>query len=51
MCINETKIDLSNFNKHQEVLSALEGYEQYWNFCKISSGYSGVAIFSKYKPL
>jgi len=27
------------------------GYNSYWNFSKISAGYSGVAIFSKYLPL
>ncbi len=28
-----------------------EGYNLYWNFCKTRKGYSGTAIFTKYKPL
>ena len=27
-----------------------EGYEQYWNCCKIKKGYSGTALFTKVKP-
>lgn len=23
----------------------------YWNFCKVSSGYSGIVTLSKYKPM
>jgi exodeoxyribonuclease-3 len=29
----------------------IEGYFDYWNFCKCSAGYSGVAVFSKFKPI
>lgn len=29
----------------------LPGYYGYFNFCKCSAGYSGVAIFSKYLPI
>jgi exonuclease III len=28
-----------------------KGYYQYWNFCKISSGYSGVMILTPHKPI
>lgn len=28
-----------------------DGYFRYWNCCKIQKGYSGVAIFSKIKPI
>jgi len=48
LCINETKIDLEAFSKDP---IKLPGYHEYFNFCKCSSGYSGVAIFSKYLPL
>ena len=48
ICINETKIDEEAFKKAQ---IKLEGYHEYWNFCKCSAGYSGVAIFSKYLPI
>ena len=24
---------------------------QYWNFCHIKEGYSGVAVWSKFKPI
>jgi exodeoxyribonuclease-3 len=26
-------------------------FNEYWNFCKVSSGYSGVATFSKHLPI
>ncbi len=26
-------------------------FNQYWNFCKVSSGYSGVMNFSKHLPV
>ena len=29
----------------------VEKYNAYWNFCKVSAGYSGVAVFSKYAPI
>lgn len=51
MCINETKMDLSAFEKEQYLLRDFEEYKQYWNFCKVSKGYSGVAILSKYEPI
>jgi exodeoxyribonuclease-3 len=48
ICINETKIDYEAYKKDPIKLT---GYHGYWNFCKCSAGYSGVAIFSKYLPL
>lgn len=48
LCVNETKINEEAFDKKPPVI---EGYNCYWNFCKISSGYSGVAIFSKVEPI
>jgi hypothetical protein len=48
ICIGETKIDEEAYDKGP---INLEGYNAYWNFCKSSSGYSGVAIFSKHLPI
>jgi hypothetical protein len=48
LCINETKINQELFDKSP---IELKGYSGYWNFCKVSAGYSGVAIFSKFLPL
>lgn len=48
ICINETKIDEKAYDSSP---IGLEGYQPYWNFCKSSSGYSGVAIFSKHLPI
>jgi len=41
-CIQETKT--------QTPLPTISGYHQFWNFCS-KKGYSGTAIFTKYKPL
>lgn len=41
-CVQETKC--------QEPLFQIDGYYNYWNFCS-KKGYSGTAIFTKYKPL
>lgn len=48
LCINETKINQEQFDKGP---IEIKGYSGYWNFCKVSAGYSGVAIFSKFLPL
>ena len=48
ICFNETKINYDTFKKDP---ISLPGYHGYWNFCKVSAGYSGVAIFSRYLPL
>ena len=47
LCITETKADAKNFDSAP---IKLNGYQGYWNFPKHSSGYSGVAVFSKYLP-
>jgi exodeoxyribonuclease III len=51
LCLNETKTDMDkisrkNFHKHIP-----DGYQQYWNCSKEKRGYSGVAIFTKVKPI
>ncbi len=50
-CLNETKIDITALKKDKLDKLYSETYQSYWNCCKVKSGYSGVAIFSKYKPL
>lgn len=41
-CIQETK--------YQKELPTIPGYYQFWNYCS-KKGYSGTAIFTKYKPI
>jgi exodeoxyribonuclease III len=48
ICINETKIDAEGYAKER---IKLPGYNDYWNFCKCSAGYSGVAVFTKFPPI
>lgn len=50
-CLNETKIDEDKLKKegHHKLYS--DKYASYWNCCKSKAGYSGVAIFTKYKPV
>lgn len=43
-CLQETKL------QEGQIDLDLEGYHQYWNYAE-KKGYSGVAIFSKQKPL
>ena len=43
-CVQETKL------QEGQIELDLEGYNQYWNYAE-KKGYSGVAIFSKLKPL
>ena len=50
MCLNETKTDASKVASKVWKQIPKE-YEQHWNFCKCKNGYSGVAIFTKIKPL
>ena len=50
-CLNETKIDKDVLEADQIGNKMPKGYYQYWNCCKCSKGYSGVAILSQYKPL
>ncbi|KAL4438947.1 hypothetical protein ABPG74_016667 [Tetrahymena malaccensis] len=52
LCLNETKIDESNFLKEKVYKDIPSGYYQYWNFCiPPIKGYSGVSIFSKEKVI
>jgi exodeoxyribonuclease III len=48
ICVNETKI---NEEAYDQKPIELNGYHSYWNFCKCSAGYSGVAVFSKFLPI
>jgi len=48
LCVNETKIGQEAWKKGA---ITIDGYHGYWNFCKASEGYSGVAIFTKYLPI
>ena len=49
--LNETKADLAKI-KSKKLNEALpEGYEQHWNCSIAKKGYSGVALFSKIKPI
>ena len=50
-CLNETKVDKEALDSEQIGKRMPKGYFQYWNCCKCSKGYSGVAIFSQIKPL
>ncbi len=47
LCVQETKSDLEQID---EALRAPEGYESWFNSCKVKKGYSGVAVFSRVKP-
>lgn len=51
LCFNETKVDEEVIVKNN--LNTILGgdYKAYFNCCKIKKGYSGTAIFTKYKPL
>ena len=50
ICLNETKTDDGKIDK-QFWKQIPEGYEQHWNCSKDKKGYSGVAIFTKFKPV
>lgn len=50
MCFNETKID-EKIIKRENYESVFSEFNCYWNCCKTKGGYSGVAIFTKHKPL
>lgn len=49
--MNETKIDHSTLKKDKLDKLFSENYHSFWNCCKVKSGYSGVAIFTKYRPI
>lgn len=48
ICITETKLDERSYNLCP---IRLQGYFEYYNFPKHSSGYSGVVVFSKYAAI
>lgn len=49
--INETRTDIETITAKKYYKEVPDGYEQHW-FCSTGKkGYSGVAIFSKVKPL
>lgn len=50
LCLNETKIDQVTLRKERIEYIFNKDYLTYWNFSDIKKGYSGVAIFSKFKP-
>jgi len=51
LCLNETKVDAKVLDKESPGSVVPKEYIQFWNCCKGKKGYSGVAIFSKIKPL
>lgn len=51
LCLNETKIDAVALDKLNDLTFIPKEYQQIWNCSKDKKGYSGVAIFSKIKPL
>ena len=51
LILNETKIDEQAFNKDKPGDDIPKEYNQYWSFCKVKKGYSGVCLFSKTKPI
>lgn len=48
ICLQEIKADASEL---PEELTAIEGYHSYFNSASSKKGYSGVAIYTKIKPL
>lgn len=36
---------------NKEFIQLTNGYTQFWNHCIRKKGYSGTAIFTKYKPI
>lgn len=51
LCLNETKIDAVALDKLSDLTFIPKEYHQSWNCSKDKKGYSGVAVFSKLKPL
>lgn len=51
LCINETKIDYKAYQKDMQQYTIPPEYYQYWNFSKVSSGYSGVLTLARHKPI
>lgn len=52
LALNETKISDENLKNESSLKNiAGNGYEGFFNCCQTKKGYSGVAIFTKYKPI
>lgn len=51
LCLNETKIDQITLRKEKIEYLFNHKYLSYWNEAQNKKGYSGVAIFTKYKPI
>lgn len=51
LCLNETKIDEAKLKEAKLHKMWENNYGTYWNCCQTKAGYSGVAIFTKYKPI
>ena len=51
LILNETKIDSTRYEVDRPDKGIPSEYFQYWNFCKVKKGYSGVALFTKIKPI
>ena len=51
LCLNETKIDQISLNKERIEYLFNKTYLTYWTFSQVKKGYSGVAVFTKYKPV
>ncbi len=47
VCLQEIKADLNQISEDRKTY---DGYISYYNTAKIKKGYSGVAVFTKYKP-
>lgn len=50
LCINETKITEDKMDNTIFNSLSKDKYLQFWNCCKVSSGYAGTAIFTKVRP-
>jgi exodeoxyribonuclease III len=48
LCLQETKLQ-----EHQrdDAMINMEGYESFWSYSTVKKGYSGVAVYSRIKPL
>ena len=54
ICFNETKINADTLyllTGSNDFIKCTKGYIKFWNFSIAKKGYSGTAIFTKYKPI
>jgi hypothetical protein len=51
LCLNETKINQETLEKQKIDKIYKETYASYWNCSEEKNGYSGVCIFTKFKPI